>query len=487
MAKDIKSLMKSIRKITESESFASSKYSEVTEWISTGDYGLNRIISGSIYRGIPAGRVVLLGGESQCTPRNQRVNILYRHYFKDPIPKSLLSLNLSINDAKEVISKENVINCTVRLNEVCYSGNDIFRNSGISSRTFNRFLRIENFNTTQATLDKIYSFYLSRIFSIEIGDLEKMDTRDYLVSTPDGWQRAGKFFNKGALKCYQFTTENNKTLTASEKHLIQLDNGEWKPVNLLSIGDTILTIDGNSKITSINELPDLIDCVDIEILHENHRYYCEGISSHNSGKSFVAAQCAANALNELNYDMIFYFDSEGGAMKQFFESRGCDPNKIEQVLVSSVEDATVKILAAYTQIEEYKKENPELKCLFILDSLGALVTNKFVTDASSGKVVSDMGLRAKLCLDPNTPVLMSNGEFKPLSDVNIGDEVITHDNTPKKIVDKFDVKHQSYVKLKVNGETIKMSLDHKMLVHRDDKLLFMKAKDIKLTDKLVSL
>ncbi len=116
-----------------------------------------------------------------------------------------------------------------------------------------------------------------------------------------------------------------------------------------------------------------------------------------TGKSFVSAQIAANALNKHNYDNIFYFDSEGGALKSFFERLGCDTNKIEHILVDSIEDATIKILTVYNAIIEEKKSNPNYKALCILDSLGAMVPNKLLTDASEkGKQVSDMGTSAKL-------------------------------------------------------------------------------------------
>lgn len=116
-----------------------------------------------------------------------------------------------------------------------------------------------------------------------------------------------------------------------------------------------------------------------------------------SGKSFIAANLAADALNNQGFDMIFYFDSEGGAMKEFFESRGCDPENIEHILVDSVEDATVKILSTYRKIVDYKKENPEAKFLCILDSLGELVPDKLINDAvDKGRQAQDMGLRAKL-------------------------------------------------------------------------------------------
>ena len=115
-----------------------------------------------------------------------------------------------------------------------------------------------------------------------------------------------------------------------------------------------------------------------------------------TGKSFIAANIAGNALKKLDFNTIFYFDSEGGAMEEFFSGRGCDTEKIEQILVDSVQDAAVKILAVYKQIERFKEENPDYKALMILDSLGALVNNKFINDAEKGKVVSEMGGRAKI-------------------------------------------------------------------------------------------
>jgi RecA/RadA recombinase len=116
-----------------------------------------------------------------------------------------------------------------------------------------------------------------------------------------------------------------------------------------------------------------------------------------SGKSFIAANLAADALNNQGFDMIFYFDSEGGALNGFFESRGCDTEKVEHILVDSVEDATVKILSTYNYIVEFKKDNPDAKFLCILDSLGELVPDKLINDAvSKGRQAQDMGLRAKL-------------------------------------------------------------------------------------------
>ena len=205
-----------------------------------------------------------------------------------------------------------------------------------------------------------------------------------------------------------------------------------------------------------------------------------------TAKSYISAQIASNALLT-GYDHIFYFDSEGGALKEFFKNKGCDLNKVEHILLENVEDATVKILEVYRSIMEYKESNPDAKFLCILDSLGALVTTKVYTDAEKGKQVSEMGGRAKLCLDGNTLILMSNNTYKLLKDIEINDEVITHLGKIKKVKDKFTSKHKQYLKFKVNGKEIKMSLNHKMLISRNNELMYCEAKDILQTDKFIKL
>jgi len=114
-----------------------------------------------------------------------------------------------------------------------------------------------------------------------------------------------------------------------------------------------------------------------------------------SGKSLLAAKVAANALNKHKYDHIFIFDSEGGAVKDMYVGQGCDPNMIDQILIESVEDATVKIIATYNALVEEKLANPDFRALCIVDSIGAMVAKKLLSDADKGKQVSDMGGKAK--------------------------------------------------------------------------------------------
>lgn len=75
MASVSSKLLKELKKKTGSVTFTESKWATVPYYISTGDYGVNQIISGSIYKGVPAGRVSVFAGESQSLKTVQVVRI----------------------------------------------------------------------------------------------------------------------------------------------------------------------------------------------------------------------------------------------------------------------------------------------------------------------------------------------------------------------------------------------------------------------------
>ena len=137
-------------------------------------------------------------------------------------------------------------------------------------------------------------------------------------------------------------------------------------------------------------------------------------------KTVQVVRVAANALNEMDYDMVFYFDSEGGAPADMFANFGCDLDKIEHILVESTEDAAVKMITTLKTIEKIQKEEDEnFKAVVILDSLGNLENNKTYKDIEDNRLAADQGAGAKvknkLCramtipaLKTGTPVMLIN-------------------------------------------------------------------------------
>ena len=122
-----------------------------------------------------------------------------------------------------------------------------------------------------------------------------------------------------------------------------------------------------------------------------------------SGKSLLAANAIIDALKNKNFQCVYYFDSEGGALWEYIKNGGVDLEQIEHIPVHSIEDCAVKILQLYDSLvqatNEWKKdpkENEEPRVLCVLDSFGALAADKLVNDAAKDKMAQDMGLGSKL-------------------------------------------------------------------------------------------
>jgi RecA/RadA recombinase len=113
-------------------------------------------------------------------------------------------------------------------------------------------------------------------------------------------------------------------------------------------------------------------------------------------KTIQALRIAANALNKNEYDAVLYFDSEGGAPYETLKNMDCDTDKVEHILIENIEDATVKILGSYIDIEKYQEKNPDFKALLIVDSIGALNASKLMVDVEKKRQVVDQGNRARL-------------------------------------------------------------------------------------------
>jgi RecA/RadA recombinase len=84
-----------------------------------------------------------------------------------------------------------------------------------------------------------------------------------------------------------------------------------------------------------------------------------------------------------------YFDTEAAITKSLLESRGVDTKRLVVVRVVTIEDFRNKALKA---VDIYLKASIEERkpCMFVLDSLGMLSTDKEITDALNEKQVRDM-------------------------------------------------------------------------------------------------
>ena len=72
---DLSKLRKDLTKSIDGISFG---FKDPTDWIDTGNYALNYLISGDFYRGVPLGKVTVFAGESGCLPETAMVKIRYK-------------------------------------------------------------------------------------------------------------------------------------------------------------------------------------------------------------------------------------------------------------------------------------------------------------------------------------------------------------------------------------------------------------------------
>ncbi|QPX48217.1 recombinase [Synechococcus phage S-SRM01] len=109
----------------------------------------------------------------------------------------------------------------------------------------------------------------------------------------------------------------------------------------------------------------------------------------STGKTFFSLAVVKNFLDTHPDGYCLYFDTEAAITKSLLESRGVDINRTVVVNVVTIEEFRGKALKA---VDLYMKKPAEDRkpCMFVLDSLGMLSTEKEITDALNDKQVRDM-------------------------------------------------------------------------------------------------
>jgi RecA/RadA recombinase len=109
----------------------------------------------------------------------------------------------------------------------------------------------------------------------------------------------------------------------------------------------------------------------------------------STGKTYFSLAIVKNFLDTNPDGYCLYFDTEAAITKGLLASRGIDQNRLVVVNVVTIEEFRSKALKA---VDIYlKKDLTERKpCMFVLDSLGMLSTEKEIRDTLDDKQVRDM-------------------------------------------------------------------------------------------------
>ena len=109
----------------------------------------------------------------------------------------------------------------------------------------------------------------------------------------------------------------------------------------------------------------------------------------STGKTFFSLAVVKNFLDSNPDGYCLYFDTEAAVNKSLLADRGIDLNRVVVLNVVTIEQFRSQALKA-VDIYLKKKEEDRRPCMFVLDSLGMLSTEKEITDALNDKQVRDM-------------------------------------------------------------------------------------------------
>ena len=109
----------------------------------------------------------------------------------------------------------------------------------------------------------------------------------------------------------------------------------------------------------------------------------------STGKTYFSLAIVKNFLDTNPDGYCLYFDTEAAITKGLLASRGIDQSRLVVVNVVTIEEFRSKALRAVDIYLKTEEENRK-PCMFVLDSLGMLSTEKEITDALNDKQVRDM-------------------------------------------------------------------------------------------------
>lgn len=345
------------------------------------------------------------------------------------------------------------------------------------------------------SLNKLYDY--SQPVSVKIEDLEHIPVSEYLINSPDGYVSAECWRNKGLMQCVSVTTKSGKTVTVSTSHVFELANDLWKYAHYLQVGDSLVTDAGLDIVTSL-EPAGTQNVYDFEIKHENHRYFTNGLSSHNSGggKSLFLANLGVNwALAGLNVLYLTFELSEPlvsmriDSMTTGVSSREIFKNLDEvELKVKMLQKRSGHMQVKYmpsgkncNDIRAYLKEyqvktgvKPDVLLIDYLDLMMPMnvkvspsdlfIKDKYVSEelrnlAMETQCITVTASQLNRCLTLDT-LIVCNGIVQPIANVKMGD-ILLSNNEPVIVTEILPITKQAVYKITLkSGKTIKCSSKH---------------------------
>lgn len=255
-------------------------------------------------------------------------------------------------------NKDRVISSGLKSLDRCIDG-------GFHEKSLTLFMAecVDENTKVKIRIRKKWSFYMSDTWvekEVSIKDIKKLlEEYNVQVDSPDGWVDVTHYVEKGRKRAWKLLIDD-KELLSSGKHLYETNFG-WKHAKFLDHRiHKILCNDGKFHSFNINKTDKFINVVDIRVNHPNHRYYTNGISSHNTnlGKTLVMSSLATN--NTLNNKNVLYITCEMSKhkiseriMANMFNLEMNDLKNLDKKEFHSYFEHAKKIVKSKFFIEEY--------------------------------------------------------------------------------------------------------------------------------------
>ena len=278
-----------------------------------------------------------------------------------------------------------------------YNGQELAEKIGISAE---ELISESNKGSNSSFVDKLKAAWDAHV----LANLKQMTMRDFvdaaksgktlMVDTPDGPQYVPTVFEKKPRNLVKINTVGHQ-LVCSDDHLIETSVG-WvfaKDVTALEV----ITSSGLQH-AAVEQTGRVEPVWDFEVAHDNHRYWGgTGISSHNSGKSFILSNIVKNAQAQGAF--VVMLDSEHALDIGYLKKIGVnvDPDNFLYAGVTTFADVVKVISEFVTSYEKtYGRDNPDSPPVVIaLDSIDMLITDSENDHFQAGVQKGDQGQRAK--------------------------------------------------------------------------------------------
>ena len=187
---------------------------------------------------------------------------------------------------------------------------------------------------------------------VKIVDIKEMleNGRSVCVDSPYGFIPVKRFVEKGKLHAIKVVVKDKRFIECTGDHLLFCENENevgWVCAKDLDISDKISTVTGPQKIISIESIGKH-EIYDIEVDHEEHCYWANGIKNHNTGKSLLAIELLKSTQKKGGIGVLL--DTENATSPELLKRLGINlkgfvyaqPNHIEDVF-STIEQVIKKI------------------------------------------------------------------------------------------------------------------------------------------------